>query len=890
MFEPLVMQTIHYMSKSDQLNQPGTEILLKCIMDAISCPSRVRDLAARSLREFLLWTFRHSKPEQLAASPFNIDTIVHQLKLFSSDTLNQRRFGAALAFNNIYRVLREEESIIDKYFIDLMYDFAISFKFSEHQRYEDITNKSIDLTQVSATMDHISRVLCERKDIFNSPNPNRIKPDIFPQPMLRDAVLWLFSQCNSLEPFYRNKTMEMFLALSRCIDGYNSSADFLRDTQTLESVIQFCDNGIEPQIEFTSCKVVSNWLRHLLTALDCFIWFIENNFVLEWEPVFENTQIFKALEYYFKNIMNENIFRENHSLDNLSKTSAMLIQIFKFLNKVMALDCVTDAVWESNELIWAIETSIFHPQFLECDTINKEFLFATQIFIKNINRFGSSTFKESLNQKLIGTMTDTYQSLASSIKNVHFRCSIPTSDSNKLIGVDFVCRLLKKKTIYGNVDLFEKIHVLCKNVLYGTFEGIVEKQSNILMAKTVSPDALKFSGKLLQVCLNNSTGIHINLIDLLLNKTDLVFGDSSKPIKHGQHFLNLYYYWIHSYFVNNVDIIVKHLISKMISPNIIFVLRILIEILNEAHQTVKQNNNRTKILTNIVLNNWSNILERTNLHRDHVITMALIELVEQIVMICPFDLTEIVTTAQGIEKWLLDIIIDEKDDAEIKIQAIRLLPCLIGPGTYEHPVVTNNLEELQKVYFPLATSELKPGSVERATYENLFQSLLQTMNISKSPILLKFVINCSAPDQKHILNNRIIEEVRMFMRLIETKHQLYCLNYVFELFASRSHDPAIRTVLMKRFLLEMIPNSAKDVVVEFYAMHIRTIEQLLETPYGLDMPEFKLNQAFTSRIGAFEMLETLIALLTREEICQRTCPIVIAKFGKQFTHFFATLQ
>lgn len=896
MFEPLVMETMHYISKTDQLHQQGTEILLKCVMDAICHPTNlpVRDLASRSLREFLSWTFRQSTPQQLNASPFNIDTIIHQLKMFNCDTLPQRRFGAALAFNNIYRVLREEESIIDKYWIDLLHDFCVNLKLSEQQQSEENANNEADVKQVSASLDHILRVLRERKDIFNASNSDRIKPTIFADSLLRDAVLWLLSQCNSMENQYRKKVMDMFLALAPCIDGYSSSAALVRDTHTTETVIKFCENEIQLQIEFTGYKTIYTWLRHLYTSLDCYIWFIDNSFVIEWHSVFEKSQIFKALEFYINNIMNKNLFQENRDTDSVSliqkekinvEKSAIMIQFFQFLNKTMAIECVPDVIWQSRELIWAIETSVFRPQFLECSTINAKFLSTLpkhlESFACSVERFAPDGFKNALNQQLVSNMMDTYQSLADSIEETMLNyCSISTSDTNKLNGVDFVCGLVKTKSSQVN----DNIAVLAKKVLYHIFDGIIEKQTDFTVAKSPSPDILKFTAHMLQVCLHNSH-IHINLIDLLLNTTDLILCDSLKPVKHGQHFLSLYKTVIYPYFVKNVDIIVERLISKMMLPNITYVLRMLIEIVSEAHKTAAKNINQMKTLTNILLSNWMIILKKSKPNENDAITMVLIELIERIAIICPYELTEISSTAKGLDEWLLNLIKNEKCDLEIKTQAILLLPCIIGPTTYEHAEVQNSLNKLQMEYFPLFTEELRIGSVARASYENLFQAILETMHTSRSPVMLKFVIFSSCPDPKHIFSYKIIECVRKFMAAIELKHQLNCLNLVFDLFLSRSYDPAVRTTILKRIFLEMLLSSAKNVVVQFYATHIRAVEQLLETPYGLEMSEFRLEQAFTSRIGGFELLETLIAILTREEICDKTCPIVVAKFGKHIFEF-----
>lgn len=888
MFEPLVMQTMHYMSKDDQLQNEGTEILMKCLMNAISHPTNlpVRDLASRSLREFLSWTFRQAKQEQLAASPFNIVALLRQLKMFNSDALHQKRFGAALAFNNIYRVLREEDAIVDKYWLDLLHDFCINFKLSEQN-----LNHQTDFKQVSASLDHVVRVLRERKHIFNTPNPERTKTPSFTDSLLLDAVLWLLGQTNSTQNVYRKKVMGIFMVLSPCVENFNSSAMFIRKTQNIDSVIALCDNGIDIEHFEPPLFAMQTWLKRIRTSLDCYMWFIENNFMPDWEEIFKKSNIFKVLEHYIDNILNKNLFEGYRDMDcgsimekekiNVEK-SAILQSILEFLNKTLSIGVVPDVIWQKGEIIWAIETSLFRPQFLECDVQNPEFLSklpkSLGTFITNVNRWAPMQTKKDLNNKLVRSTTDIYESITSSIDEILNRNSLSTSEKNHLRGVNLICGLIRTKNVFLEESLNANIDVLACKVLYSIFEGIKERQGDDLIAKSPLPDTLKFTSQLLNVCFYKN-GIFTNLIDLLMNVTELKLHDSSKTIKHGKHFLNLYKSTIYEYFLDNlrVEIIAERLVSKMLPPNVSYVLQMLIEITEYAYKSSSKNIPQMKSLTNILLGKWPEILERSNRHK--TITTALLDLIGQVAMICPYELTEISEKAENLSEWLLNIIIGDDSSIETKTQAIFLLPCLIGPATFEHQKVQNALEKFQTTHFPLYTSELRLGSVDRTTFENAFQIILDTMCASKSLVMLKFIINCTAQDSDHIMDDKIIQSIQKFMSSLKPDHQLHCLNKIFEMFINISFDAAIRVALMKRFLSHMILSSTKNTVVQFYALNMRKIEQLLETPYGLEMSEFKLEQAFTSRIGCLELLEILILILTREEICDKNCPVLIAKFG-----------
>lgn len=441
-----------------------------------------------------------------------------------------------------------------------------------------------------------------------------------------------------------------------------------------------------------------------------------------------------------------------------------------------------------------------------------------------------------------------------------------------------MCGLIRSKAITSLPEsLKTNIDVMASKVLYQIFEGIKERHGNDLIARTPSPDTLKFTSHLLQVCFNKN-GIYVNLIDLLLNTTELRLYNSMKSIKHGKHFLSSYKSIIYKYFLKNVEIVTERLIAKIVPPNVSYLLHMLIELTEIAYSVGSKNLPQMQSLTNILLGKWSEILSVADRHIG--ITTSLIELMGQVAMICPYELTEISKKAKNLDNWLLNIITSDDYNIETKIQAIFLLPCLIGQATYEHQDVQNALEKFQTKYFPLYTSELRPGTVSRTTFENAFQIILDTMCASKSFVILQFIINCTVQDSDHIMDHKIVQSIRKFMVSLKAEHQLNGLNKVFEMFTSISFDSTIRTALMKRFLSHMILSSDKDTVIKFYEQHIRKIEQLLDTPYGLELSEYRLQQAFTSRIGAFELLEILSMILTRDEICDTTNPILIAKFGE----------
>jgi DNA-dependent protein kinase catalytic subunit len=83
---------------------------------------------------------------------FNLDVYVH----FT---------GAALVLNSVYTVLREEESVVNQFWLELLYYMVVNLSLSE-----DTDSILGSQEQVATAVNHIERVLKEKAFIFNKVN------------------------------------------------------------------------------------------------------------------------------------------------------------------------------------------------------------------------------------------------------------------------------------------------------------------------------------------------------------------------------------------------------------------------------------------------------------------------------------------------------------------------------------------------------------------------------------------------------------------------------------------------------------------------------------------------------------------------------------------------
>lgn len=130
LFEPLLMQMMHFYSQPSKILNPMATTLIEGLLGSICYRgnSGVQDLSARLLREFLIWLYRSTDAKQRQASPIKLVDLFYEMKKMSIETNSSRRTGATLAFNNIYRIIREDENLINVYWIYLLDVFTTNFK------------------------------------------------------------------------------------------------------------------------------------------------------------------------------------------------------------------------------------------------------------------------------------------------------------------------------------------------------------------------------------------------------------------------------------------------------------------------------------------------------------------------------------------------------------------------------------------------------------------------------------------------------------------------------------------------------------------------------------------------------------------------------------------
>lgn len=924
MFEPLIKQVMHYMSRTSQIfgGDDSVVILLERLMDGISHPIRaaVRDLSARALREFVTWSIRQLDPLQMAVSPASITLIIDQLKLFSLDSCQNKRQGAALAFNNLYRVLREENAMVSNYWLDLLHTFCMNFLMTEEFGMRH--NIATDLEQVTVSLDHVLRVLIAKKDEFNRETEGRIVPSVFSGPLLIDAVKWLFKQCGARQMKFRRKCIKLFQKLVVHVDHYTSMAMFVHDF-TPDSLIGLCEDtpdrtGIRsrPNLQHiigskSPTASIYNWLEHLLASLDCHIWLVENSAVNVGEH-FKRAAIFQVMHYYLNNVAEVSLVELLAEIDedliggdvktgfaDLSRTRSIKcsinIRIFNFLDKLLQAHHAhfAPAFWkENNGLIGVVSKSIFTPDNLGFELKNEKdhqsLPQLTESVVLKLCKYAPAAFVEVFKKQLKGDIIRNNKDLSETAQKILSMSTVTQKDLRMAKGIEMVFRIREPLALPDLPnDYFD---VIARELLFELSAGITETVMDISLALKGAPDTIRYSNEVLRICLHRPD-IYREIVAIVMNAQPLSMHSmaNDQTISRGKHFLNLHKNTIFDYFSKTLDDTIGSLMSRLTIVNIHHILNMCIDFTEHVYRTRQHDKVHLKDIANILLGNWQRIYLRSREVGGTTIELTLIELMTNIAMIYPDSLDEIATRAQGVTDWVLGILSDDIP-SDVKSKAFILLPCIIGPNHMVHNEVERELQSLASRYFPLESKELKMGSIQSSSYIGLFQAVLDTLCSSQSPIILRFIINTTAQDHNHIMEHKIQMAIEKFMRQQNPQRQVNSLNVVLDRFLDRNLNPNNRISVMKRFLLTMIRNCTVDNILTFYEQRIAEIVELCESNFKNAARNIDVQHHLVNRMGGFELIDALFGAMPSQRIIDPPSRVPIALLGDQHAKIFGTLS
>ncbi|KAG7524628.1 DNA-dependent protein kinase catalytic subunit [Solea senegalensis] len=904
LFEPLVMQLIHWFTNNKKFESQDTVAVLEAILDGVVDPmdSTLRDFCGRCIEEFVKWSIKQTTPKQQEKSPTNMKSLFKRIYSLALHPNGFKRLGAALAFNSIYRHFREENSLVEQFVFEVLVVFVESLALAHSDE-----RSMGSLQQCRSAIDHLKRIIKYKAPSLSQHNVKRRVPRGFPPDeklLLSDVVLWLLEQCGRPQTECRHKCMELFYEFVPLLPEKSSPSQWLdaimKDKGVSFLISRFEGGGLLAQPTLRdltgpfSVRATLQWMDLLLAALDCYNTFISLRIIKpQHMPTSKDKSSFlKSTHFFLTELATQDLaaaescfpLRERSS--HFSPREVDQYNYSKCTITVRLLEFATMILVKGDpEFIKLLEGDLFCAVFFDltalvvCEPSTVGFNMADVEVMKNLPEVCVPLLKALLNS--------TYRTrLESSLRTKITRTSV-----EELCAVDFYN--------LGTVSHHEKMEMLlssCKQINKADFlSSILHSQdpayvkslgSRLLMTvyKGIAPgedrkalpsldvNTRRVADGLLQLAFSLSQQSE-QLVDLLLNTITLsvpISGSHTKNVlnfSHGEYFYSLFNMTVNTELLRSLDTAVPRLMTAS-SQNPAMVSVLLNGMLDHSFRERSVRKTQGKQLVEEVLRRWSSLQSwwegDSSTPESKTATLLLLSKLLQIdSSVCSNVNHE---AFRQVFSTFTVLLMDMNLPLNLKSQALLVLPFFTILPDEPLAELQRALDALVVSHFPMQSDEFAKGSLHRNNYMDCVRKMLDALELSQSPLLLKVLSGILCRDRKHIMEEQFQTCFQRVMKRSNRERQLQLLCTVYGVI--QQGDVPVNSMLqamMERVLLPLASNCSTAALVDFFVANVSDIIALLlsrltkssETAFELQL---------LKKSGCYKLIELLYSRLPKEEV------------------------
>ena len=840
----------------------------------------LRDFSAAALKEFLKWSIKHTpllKQDQEATEAsskyVNVKSILKRIFSFLNHPSCAKRLGAALAWNSIYAIFREEETLVNRHVFELLYYLIESLALSEQDDKMYGTQE-----QTKSALDHVERIIKAKVELLNEKRADRVKPPGWAEAVLEVAVRWLMRQCGRSETECRHKSMELAYKLAPCIHGINEARDYFQIKLKMEGELYFlarfegsqekkdilkdsiCNFKILPDLGVDSFQLsyVKSWLAMLIAPLDCYAWVFSER-LLTPQNLFSSGKscIWNSLEYFIEKIMPYELhevlesvyYKKNPKLNsfalvctpneiedfNKAKCTA-IIRFIDFLCTMIgifsssALALIPDCIW-SEKLFSCLLNMCLSPQVVGFNLNDLEVYtnlpLKTRAFFKVFTSHASKDLQQRFKTLIKSSIEDKKQ-FQSAIESVLALRKPPNQAADETVSRVTTDWLKLSQLISGYEQLSEfKFYELSLDLNRIIFDYLCEQTTADNKGyEQESLTCVEAKTKLLNLCLGlnyasvqqhkSAPGVDDYLIEIL-----------DKYLFHTQMstFFSYYRNEICTWICKRHVYVIPYLLGKL-KLNFAKCMSLLISV---ADYLCVDKQQRKTYGTKVVLrlyDNWAMFSDYWQAAADLENKVLLVSLLTKSILIetIPFGNQQ---ASSRVTEMYMSLLVDTKTKLNFKC---KLLDLLYFFSEAPVPFTLKSYMGQFVAQFPLKSTELVKGDDAYNDYVNAIRKILFSIEMSGSFDLINVMVNLFCREAEHICSDEI---QACFIRCIKRQEghkQTALIKHYWEgsfKNLETSNDER-KALIFKKVLINFLKHCEKPTFLEFMCANVVYLIDILD--------------------------------------------------------------
>ncbi|XP_023573460.1 DNA-dependent protein kinase catalytic subunit [Octodon degus] len=915
LYEPLVMQLIHWFTNNKKFESQDTVALLEAILDGIVDPvdSTLRDFCGQCIGEFLKWSIKQTTPQQQEKSPVNTKSLFKRLYSFALHPNAFKRLGASLAFNNIYREFREEESLVEQFVFEALVIYLESLALAHADE------KSLGTVQQCCdAIDHLRRII-EKKYVSLNKAKKRRLPRGFPPSAslcLLDLVKWLLARCGRPQTECRHKSIELFYKFVPLLPGNKSPSLWLKDVIKEEDasfLINTFEGGgssharpsgilAQPTLFHLqgpfSLRAALQWLDLLLAALECYNTFIEEKTVEAREVLGTKTDssLWKSVAFFLETIAMNDFTAAGKCLGtgaggaqpspheeeryNYSKCT-VVVRIMEFTTTLLNTSPEGWKLLEKDlcntSLMKLLVKTVCEPVNIGFNTGDVQVMDRLPSVCVNLMKaLKKSPYKDTLETHLREKVT------AQSIEEL---CAIDLCDPDahlertRLASVVSACKQLHRAGFLHSISSSESAalrHSTGTRLLSLVYEGITPgKEGQHLLS--LDPSCKRLATGLLELAFAFG-GLCGHLLSLLLRAAPLSTPSLRRSqtsvvnFSHGEYFYSLFSETINAELLRNLDLMPELMKSSVDNPKMVST--ILNGMLDQSFRERATQKPQGLRLVTAVLQSWG----RCDLWRSQDSTpeskMAVLALLAKILQIessVSFNANH--SSFADVFATYTSLLADSELGLHLKGQAVILLPFFTSLTGGHLDDLKGVLEKLIVSSFPMKSDEFPPGTLKYNNYVDCMKKFLDALELSQSPMLLQLMTEILCREQQHVMEELFQATFQRIARRSSCVTQSGLLDSVYRMF--RRNDllsNMTRQAFVDRCLLTLLWHCSLDALREFFSSIVVDAIDMLKTRFT-KLNESTFETQITKKMGYYKMLEVMYSRLPKDDVYSKESKI-----------------
>ncbi|XP_062849596.1 DNA-dependent protein kinase catalytic subunit [Trichomycterus rosablanca] len=912
LFEPLVMQLIHWFTNNKKFESQDTVAVLEAILDGVVDPldSTLRDFSGRCIQEFVKWSIKQTTPKQQENSPANIKSLFKRIYSLALHPNVFKRLGAALTFNNIYRHFREENSLVQQFIFEVLVVFVESLALAHSDE------KSLGtIQQCCSALDHLKRIIKHKAETLNQNAKQRRIPRGFPpeQPLsLCNVVTWLLTQCGRPQTECRHKCLELFYEFVPLLPGKASAAQWLEDhikRDGQEFIIARLEGGgllSQPTLRELeapfSVRATLQWMDLLLAALDCYNTFtslrlLQPGNILDSS---EKSSFLPAVRFFLTELALDDLkaaracFKAADSTwPHFSPRETELYNYSKCTIIVRLLEFSTMVLLKCQQDLWKL---------LEQDLFSATFFTLVTMTVCEPSSVGFNMADLEVMTRLPEVCVPLLKALAAT----HYRTALENSIRKKITTqcVEELCAVdlydLDTQDSHARLELllsaFKQLHQsgLLSSILHNQDLAYIRSLGfKLLMAvyRGIAPggnrkslpsmdvSSRKLANGLVQLAFSLGDQTE-QLVDLLLNSVTLSvpLSGSLNPhflsFSHGEYFYSLFQNTVNAELLCHLDCSVPLLLNAATkNPNMVSVL--LNGMLDHSFRERSVRKTQGSRLAEQVLRGWD-LLKPWWASQDASpeSKTSILTLLSKVLQIDSSVSTNTDHPAfTSVFATFISLITDMALPLNLKSQALIMLPFFTTLPTGPLEELKRALEALVANHFPMQSDEFPRGSLQRNNYMDCIRKFLDALELSQSPLLLKLMAKVLCRDKKHLMEDLFQTCFQRIVRQSSCEGQVLLLCTIYEMFQSK--DVPMNFMLMgllDRVLIPLATHCSAKALAQFFITNVANIMSSLQARFSKSV-ESTFETQIIMKIGCCRLLELLYSRLPKEEVYSKDSAI-----------------